>query len=145
MPSLKFSVPTLLLDERLEHFQRQVPGEARAEVLVITTDSSDAISGGSLNLFEQIVVVSGDFNDGRFFSIAIQIRQLGYRGRLTLVGDLLPDQFSALQSCGFDEVLVLDDLSETGIIDLERAVSLTRPGGSLTKSPLSEISSGNNP
>jgi uncharacterized protein (DUF934 family) len=78
----------------------------------------------TLNLFERIVVTSNDFNDGRFFSIGRQIRLLGYRGRLTVVGNVLPDQYTALRSCGFDDALICEDFAIGGIVVLDKALAL---------------------
>ncbi len=44
------------------------------------------------------------FADGRGFSLARRLRDLGYRGRLRACGCLIPDQRAALIGCGFDEV-----------------------------------------
>ncbi|MCP3690012.1 MAG: DUF934 domain-containing protein [Gammaproteobacteria bacterium] len=63
---------------------------------------------GSLNRLKQITIPSIDFNDGRIFSLAREIRLRGYRGRLAVIGNLLPDQIPALLSCGFDSVEILD-------------------------------------
>lgn len=143
MVDLRFSVPTLLLDEKLQRRVIRIPAEPRSELLVITTDSPGGLLPGSLNLFQRIAVISEDFNDGRFFSIARQIRLLGYSGRLTLVGEVLPDQFSALQSCGYNDVLVVADLSAEAI-DLEQAVSLAGFGAAIAPLPLPEILNGSN-
>lgn len=43
-------------------------------------------------------------SDGRGFSIAKRLRRLGFNGRLRAIGPLIPDQFSDLIACGFDEV-----------------------------------------
>jgi len=42
--------------------------------------------------------------DGRGFSLARQLRNLGYKGRLRAQGPLISDQFRYALSCGFDEV-----------------------------------------
>ena len=69
--------------------------EIQARVLVLSADSPTGLLNGPLNKLNRIVVTSVDFNDGRIFSIGRQIRLLGYTGSLTVVGDLLPDQFPA--------------------------------------------------
>ncbi|MEO1562454.1 MAG: DUF934 domain-containing protein [Pseudomonadota bacterium] len=50
--------------------------------------------------------------DGRGFSIARQLRQLGYRGRLRANGHVLADQYAMARRCGFDEVEISDDLAK---------------------------------
>ncbi len=42
------------------------------------------------------------FVDGRAYSIARQIRQLGYRGELRAAGNLLPDQYQFMSQVGFN-------------------------------------------
>ena len=60
---------------------------------------------GSLRL---IVLRFASFADGRGFSLARQLRRLGFTGRLRAAGHLIPDQWAFLRDCGFDEV-ELDD------------------------------------
>ena len=50
--------------------------------------------------------------DGRGFSLARRLRDLGYRGRLTAVGHVISDQFRYALNCGFDSVEISDDLAE---------------------------------
>jgi ferredoxin--NADP+ reductase len=42
--------------------------------------------------------------DGRGFSLAQQVRDLGYKGRLRAQGPIISDQFRYALACGFDEV-----------------------------------------
>jgi uncharacterized protein (DUF934 family) len=95
-------------------------------VLVVTTDSTLEFLAGPLSLVERIVIMSDDFNDGRIFSIGKQIRQHGYRRRLTLAGDILPDQYTALRFCGFDDVLILANSSTSRVAVLDKVLA---PGG----------------
>ncbi|MEM9279582.1 MAG: DUF934 domain-containing protein [Pseudomonadota bacterium] len=44
------------------------------------------------------------FADGRGFSLAKQLRQHGYEGRLRAVGHVIADQYGFARTCGFDEV-----------------------------------------
>lgn len=46
--------------------------------------------------------------DGRGFSLARQLRRLGYKGVLRASGPLFPDQFPQALACGFDEVEIPD-------------------------------------
>lgn len=94
-------------------------------VLVVATDSTLEFLAGPLNLVERIVIMSDDFNDGRFFSIGRQIRQHGYRRRLTLAGDILPDQYTALRLCGFDDVLIVANSSTSRVGVLDEALELS--------------------
>ena len=42
------------------------------------------------------------FNDGRAYSIARQLREMGYRGELRATGNVLPDQLQLMLQVGFD-------------------------------------------
>ncbi len=63
----------------------------------------------------QITMIRVDFPssaDGRGFSIARQLRLMGYQGRLRARGHVLADQYAMARRCGFDEVEISDDLAE---------------------------------
>jgi uncharacterized protein (DUF934 family) len=49
-----------------------------------------------------IVLPFPAFNDGRAYSLARQLRQLGYRGELRASGNVLPDQLQFMLQVGFD-------------------------------------------
>jgi uncharacterized protein (DUF934 family) len=58
-----------------------------------------------------IAVAFPSFSDGRGFSIACQLRRLGFSGRLRASGPLIADQFAYALACGFDEVAMPDELA----------------------------------
>lgn len=49
--------------------------------------------------------------DGRGFSLARRLRELGYQGRLRAVGKLIADQYAMARRVGFDEVQISADLA----------------------------------
>lgn len=51
------------------------------------------------------------FSDGRGFSIARYLREMGYQGRLRAVGRLIADQYAMARRVGFDEVEVAADIA----------------------------------
>lgn len=52
-----------------------------------------------------IIVISFlTFADGRGFSLASQLREMGFVGVLRARGNLLPDQYPLAIRCGFDEI-----------------------------------------
>lgn len=59
-----------------------------------------------------IAVDFPSFADGRGFSIAVRLRDLGYQGRLRAHGPVIADQFAYLLTCGFDEVWVPDTVAD---------------------------------
>ena len=50
-------------------------------------------------------------NDGRGFTLARQLRRLGYPGRLRARGHVLADQYAMARRSGFDEVEIAPDLA----------------------------------
>lgn len=50
--------------------------------------------------------------DGRGFSIAKALRDMGYAGRLRAAGPLIADQYRMARRVGFDEVEIPDALAE---------------------------------
>lgn len=59
-----------------------------------------------------IAVDFPSFADGRGFSIAVRLRDLGYQGRIRAHGPVIADQFAYLLACGFDEVWVPDHIAD---------------------------------
>ncbi len=51
------------------------------------------------------------FNDGRAFTIARRLREMGYTGRLRAYGPVIADQYTMARRVGFDEVEIPDDLA----------------------------------
>lgn len=51
------------------------------------------------------------FNDGRAFTIARRLRELGYTGQLLALGPVIADQYAMLRRVGFDGAEVPDDIA----------------------------------
>ena len=51
------------------------------------------------------------FNDGRAFTIARRLREMGYAGRLRALGPVIADQYAMARRIGFDQVEIDDDLA----------------------------------
>lgn len=51
------------------------------------------------------------FSDGRGFSLARRLRELGFQGRLRATGRLIADQYAMARRVGFDEVQVAADIA----------------------------------
>lgn len=49
--------------------------------------------------------------DGRGFSLARRLRELGYQGRLRATGRLIADQYAMARRVGFDEVAIGPDIA----------------------------------
>lgn len=52
------------------------------------------------------------FADGRGFTIARQLRLMGFTGRLRARGHLIADQFAMARRAGFDEVEISEEMAE---------------------------------
>ncbi|MEO0822050.1 MAG: DUF934 domain-containing protein [Pseudomonadota bacterium] len=59
-----------------------------------------------------ISVAFPSFADGRGFSIARCLREIGYTGRLRASGPVIADQFGYLLECGFDEVWLPESVAK---------------------------------
>jgi len=61
--------------------------------------------------FDRLALIAVQFpsaTDGRGFSLARQLRRLGFKGLLRASGPLFSDQFPQALACGFDEVEIPD-------------------------------------
>ena len=65
----------------------------------------------SLVAAEAISIAFPSFADGRGFTLARRLRQLGFRGRLRASGHIISDQYAMARRAGFDEVEIPDDLA----------------------------------
>jgi len=61
------------------------------------------------------------FSDGRGFSLATQLRTLGYVGRLRAKGHVLADQYAMARRAGFDEVEIDQELASRQPVSQWRA------------------------
>lgn len=65
------------------------------------TDKPEALSP-YLRRLSVVVLPFPAFNDGRAYSIARKLREMGYRGELRATGNVLPDQLQFMLQVGFD-------------------------------------------
>jgi uncharacterized protein (DUF934 family) len=77
----------------------------------IAADTDLALLLRRLRSIALVVLRFESFTDGRGFSLARRLRQLGYGGRLRAAGHVIPDQWGFLRDCGVDEVEIADDLA----------------------------------
>ncbi len=124
MDSFNFSENIITIGDWYKFFHDDEKAEIQIKILVISADSPTNCLIGPFNKLDRIVITSIDFNDGRIFSLGKFIRFLGYTGKLTVVGDVLPDQYSSLLACGIDSVLVLDNFASHKTVNLDRAITL---------------------
>ena len=71
----------------------------------------DSLSG-FIGEVSAIRVPFPSFADGRGFSIAKRVRQLGFKGLLRAYGHVICDQYPLALRSGFDEIEISDELAE---------------------------------
>ncbi|MEO0327257.1 MAG: DUF934 domain-containing protein [Pseudomonadota bacterium] len=97
----------------LEKFGKDVAQNRADKVCIDVPNNTDAQS-----LYENfdnaamIRIAFPSFADGRGFSLAKQLRQLGYEGRLRAFGHVIADQYGFARVCGFDEIEIDDELAK---------------------------------
>jgi uncharacterized protein (DUF934 family) len=74
------------------------------------TDDPKALAG-HLDRLTLIRVAFPAFNDGRAFTIARRLREMGYKGQLLALGPVIADQYAMLRRVGFDGAEIPDDLA----------------------------------
>ena len=64
---------------------------------------------GALERFNLIALDFPKYTDGRAFSMARQLRALGFKGEIRAVGNVLFDQLQLMTRCGFDSFEITHD------------------------------------
>ena len=82
-----------------------------ATSLDLPSDTDPSTLTGRLNGVRIIRIDFPSFADGRGFTIARQLRLMGYDGRLRAKGHVISDQYAMARRSGFDEVEISDDLA----------------------------------
>uniref|UniRef100_UPI003B52CB9C DUF934 domain-containing protein n=1 Tax=Roseovarius indicus TaxID=540747 RepID=UPI003B52CB9C len=83
-----------------------------ATALDLPSDTDPAALSGRLEGVETIRVDFPSFADGRGFTIARQLRLMGFAGRLRARGHVIADQYAMARRAGFDEVEISDELAQ---------------------------------
>ncbi|MEQ9241291.1 DUF934 domain-containing protein [Roseovarius indicus] len=83
-----------------------------ATALDLPSDTDPASLSGRLEGVETIRVDFPSFADGRGFTIARQLRLMGFAGRLRAKGHVIADQYAMARRAGFDEVEISDELAQ---------------------------------
>lgn len=64
------------------------------------------------------------FSDGRAYSYARRLRQLGYQGEVRAIGDVLPDQLHYMSRCGFDAFELRGDKNTDAALMQKSSISV---------------------
>jgi len=75
-----------------------------AEMLDLAPDADHATLAHAAAGTAPIRIAFASFADGRGFTIARRLRQMGFAGRLRASGHVLADQYAMARRSGFDEV-----------------------------------------
>lgn len=86
-------------------------GQTDATSLDLGADTDPLDLAGGLEGVTMIRIDFPSFADGRGFTIARQLRLMGYKGRLRAKGHVLADQYAMARRSGFDEVEIDDTLA----------------------------------
>lgn len=84
-----------------EEWDELAAREGKLGVQFGNTDKPDALAN-ALPRLSVIVLPFPAFNDGRAYSIARKLREMGYKGELRAIGNVLPDQLQLMLQVGFD-------------------------------------------
>ena len=79
--------------------------------LDLSSDTDPTALVGRLDSVQIIRVDFPSYLDGRGFTIARQLRLMGYRGRLRAKGHVISDQYAMARRCGFDEIEISEALA----------------------------------
>lgn len=84
---------------------------ARALAVDLASDVDLAALAGRLGDLAMIRIDFPSFADGRGFTLAAELRRMGFAGRLRAKGHVIADQYAMARRAGFDEVEIADDLA----------------------------------
>jgi uncharacterized protein (DUF934 family) len=84
---------------------------ANADAVDVGPGDDVAVLAPHLGRITMIRVAFPSFADGRGFTLARRLRQMGYQGRLRARGHVLADQYAMARRAGFDEVEIDDTLA----------------------------------
>lgn len=87
-----------------------LPNAGRA--VDVPSDADPGTLAGFLDDIPMIRVDFPSFADGRGFTIARQLRRMGFTGRLRAKGHVIADQYTMARRSGFDEVEIDDALAQ---------------------------------
>src|SRR3954454_18315480 len=97
----------------LAHLDAALAGNGRGRKIgvAIANDVKASALEPYLDQIELVSIAFPSYGDGRGFSIAKQLRELGFKGVLRAHGPLIADQFAYALACGFDEVELAESVA----------------------------------
>ena len=82
-----------------------------ATAVDLASDADTSVLADHLDRLQLIRVDFPSFADGRGFTLARELRLMGYQGRLRAKGHVISDQYAMARRTGFDEVEISADLA----------------------------------
>lgn len=82
-----------------------------ATAVDLTSDADTSVLTDHLDRLQLIRIDFPSFADGRGFTLARELRLMGYQGRLRAKGHVISDQYAMARRTGFDEVEISADLA----------------------------------
>lgn len=89
----------------------QCPANDARVAVDLASDADPEVLRDVLDQTPMIRVDFPSFADGRGFTIARRLRDMGFRGRLRARGHVIADQYAMARRSGFDEVEIDADLA----------------------------------
>jgi len=91
----------------LADLEAGLPDDRPAALALNLSNDADARAVAPFfDTLEAITIAFPSFADGRGFSLATQLRRLGFAGRLIAQGHVIADQYAHARRCGFDAVAI---------------------------------------
>ncbi len=113
------------------------PGDLHVE-LEVETDVN--ILRKDLNRISIVKIPFDKFTDGRGYSLARQLRELGFAGRIRASGHVHSDQFAFILQSGFDEVEIDDAMAKRQPVNFWQEAAIVDYG---YRNKLAQRSAGN--
>ena len=82
-----------------------------ATAVDLASDADTSVLADHLDRLQLIRVDFPSFADGRGFTLARELRLMGYKGRLRAKGHVISDQYAMARRTGFDEVEISAELA----------------------------------
>ena len=98
-------------DDFAGSFVAAAANDAPATALDLDSSCDPSTLAGKLDKVEAIRVDFPSFADGRGFTIARQLRLMGFAGRLRAKGHVIADQYAMARRSGFDEIEISQELA----------------------------------
>ncbi len=101
--------------------------------------NSDSNIDGLISWLPKVSLIAIDFpvfRDGRGFSLARQIRRLGYQGELRAIGQFARDQLGYLERCGFNAFDFAGDLPSEALLGAFDEISVRYQGAADDPRPI---------